>query len=197
MRKTFTYRETLYKRKVKFTGAYCGVIGLFAAISLFWSHNFLLIAAIIICTYTYWETYVSLANPGEVKIDEKSITFSGCGMSHTYQWKDIYAFQMKEFPSAKKVFLRVNEAGLKRGRYWINYGNFSDGMELYLFLRDKEYEIHPNSIKSQARRSTEKGFEKRKAAADQKAANERMKQEERARRKAERKAARQKENENA
>lgn len=196
MKKTFTYREALYKRKVKFTGAYCGVIGVFAAISLLWSHNFLLIGVIIVCAYTYWETYGALSNPGEVKIDEQGITFSGCGMTHSYKWKDVYNFQMKEFPSAQKVFLRVNEATLKRGRYWINYGSFTDGQELYLFLRDKEYEVHPNSIKSQARRSTEKGFEERKAKAEAKAATERMKQEEKARRKAERKAQRQEKKDN-
>lgn len=172
MRKTFAYKELLYKRKVKFVGAYAGVIGLFAFISLLWSHNFLLIAVIIICAYTYWETYASLSNPEIVKIDEQSITFSGCGMVHTYKWSEIYSFQLKEFPSAQKVFLRVNEASLKKGRYWINYGNFSDGQELYMFLRDKEYEKHPNSIKSQARRSTEKKFEERKAAAEAKSANE-------------------------
>jgi len=190
MKKTFTYREVLYKRRVKFTGAYCGVIGLFAAISLFWSKNFLLIGVIVVCAYTYWETYGALSNPGEIKIDEQGITFSGCGMTNSYKWKDIYNFQMKEFPTAQKVFLRVNEASLKRGRYWINYGCFDDGQELYLFLRDKEYEIHPNSIKSRARRSTEKGFEERTAAAEAKAANEKLKQEEKARLKAERKAAR-------
>lgn len=160
--KTYTYRENLYRRKVKFTGAYAGVLFLAAAAYfLFQGVQFLLVPVMIVCFYTYWETYVSLANPQEVVINDKSITFRGCGKEHTYLWKDIYSFRVKEFVTNRKIFLRINEASMMRGRYWINCMYFNDTDELYMFLRDKEYEIHPNSVKAIARRSNEEEFLKR------------------------------------
>ena len=167
--KTYKYRETLYRRKVKFTGAYAGVLGL-AAVGylLFKGVNFLLIPVIIVCFYTYWETYVSLSNPQEIIVDDRAITFKGCGMTHTYLWKDIYSFRVKEFVTARKIFLRINKADMKMGRYWINCMYFNDTDELYMFLRDKEYELHPNTVKSIARRSNEEEFLKRQEEKAQK-----------------------------
>ena len=160
--KTYTYRENLYTRKVKFTGAYAGVLGLAAAAYfLFRGMNFLLVPVMIVCFYTYWETYVSLANPQEIVINDKSITFKGCGQIHSYLWKDIYSFRVKEFVTSRKIFLRINKTDMRRGRYWINCMYFNDTDELYMFLRDKEYEIHPNSVKAIARRTNEEEFYKR------------------------------------
>lgn len=193
MKKTYKYRDAVYKRKVKVTGAYAGIIAL-AAIGYFLfssNHNYLLIAVAVVGLYTYWETYVSLANPQEVTIDDKSITFAGCGKVHTYQWKDIYSFKVKEFVSARKVFVRINDAGIKKGRYWINCRYFNDTDQLYMFFRDKEYEIHPNSIKSYARRSNEKKFEERKVANEQKKLAEEKRLAEKSRIKAEKKKAKQ------
>ena len=160
--KTYIYRETLYRRKVNFTGAYAGVLGLAAAFYfLFKGVNFLLIPVMVVCFYTYWETYVSIANPQEIIIDDRAITFKGCGKTHTFLWKDIYSFRVKEFVTSRKIFLRINKADMTRGRYWINCMYFNDTDELYMFLRDKEYEIHPNSVKSIARRTNEEDFRKR------------------------------------
>lgn len=163
--KTYIYRDKLYTRKVKFTGAYAGVIGLAAlGYFLFKGVNFLLIPVMVVCLYTYWETYVSLANPQKITVDDRAITFEGCGKKHTFLWKDIYSFKVKEFVTARKIFLRINKTDMMQGRYWINCRYFNDTDELYMFLRDKEYEIHPNSIKSIARRSNEEEFLARKKA---------------------------------
>ncbi|MBR4461811.1 MAG: hypothetical protein IKS51_04450 [Erysipelotrichaceae bacterium] len=178
--KTYVYREVLYRRKVKFTGAYAGVLGLAAAgYFLFMGMNFLLIPVMVVCFYTYWETYVSLANPQEIVIDDRAITFRACGKEHTYLWKDIYNFRVKEFVTARKIFLRINKADMRRGRYWINCMYFNDTDELYMFLRDKEYEIHPDSMKAIARRTNEEEFKERQEKKAQKEAeNEEKKNQE-------------------
>ncbi len=160
--KTYVYRETLYRRKVKFTGAYAGVLGLAALFYfLFKGMNFLLVPVMVVCLYTYWETYVSIANPQEIIIDDRAIIFKGCGKTHEFLWKDIYSFRVKEFVTSRKIFLRINKADMTRGRYWINCMYFNDTDELYMFLRDKEYEIHPDSMKAIARRTNEEDFKKR------------------------------------
>ncbi|MBO4919457.1 MAG: hypothetical protein J5365_04805, partial [Erysipelotrichaceae bacterium] len=137
---------------------------------LFKGMNFLLIPVMVVCLYTYWETYVSLANPQEIVIDDRAITFRGCGKEHTYLWKEIYSFRVKEFVTARKIFLRINKADMNKGRYWINCMYFNDTDELYMFLRDKEYEIHPDSVKAIARRTNEEEFKERQAKKAQKEA---------------------------
>ena len=192
-RKTYHYREPLYTRKIKFTGAYAGVIGLFATgYFLFINMNFLLVPVMIVCLYTYWETYVSLSNPQDVTIDDKTITFSGCGKVHEFKWSEIKSFRIRESYSDKKIFLRINKTSLLKGRYWIHCMYFNDSDELFNFLRDKEYEIHPNIMKSVARRTNEQGFKERQAAQLKKEEKERIKEENKAKLKAERKAAKKK-----
>lgn len=187
--KTYHYNDKNYLRKVKFTGAYAGVIGLFAAgYFLFFELNFLLVPVIIVCLYTYWETYVSISNPQDVTVTKDSITISGCGQVHTFLWKDIKSFRCKEFYSAKKIFLRINKTSLTKGRYWIACAQFNDSDELFNFLLDKEYELHPNAMKAVARRTNEEGFKQRQEAQKEREEAERIKEENKARLKAERKA---------
>lgn len=175
-RKSYHYKDELYLRKVKFVGAYAGVIGLFALGSfLFFNMNFLMIPVVIVCAYTYWETYVSLSNPQDIVIDDKSITFSGCGKVHTYNWKEIKNFRVKEFYSNHKVFVRINEAGIFKGRYWVACDNFNDTEELFQFFLDKEYALHPTSMKAVARRTNEDSFNERKKAAELKEAEQKNK----------------------
>lgn len=160
--KTYHYRDILYKRKVKFTGAFCGIVAVFAAGAfLFNNANFLYVPVIIVAGYAYWETYGSCSNPQDVTIDDRAITFSGCGKVHTYLWKDIKSFRCKEYYSAKMIFLRVNKTSLTKGRYWIHCGYMNDSDELFKFLCDKEYQLHPNTMKAVARRSNEKKFNER------------------------------------
>ena len=123
--------------------------------------------------YTYWETYVSISNPQDVVITKDSITFSGCDQVHTFLWKDIKSFRCKEFYSAKKIFLRINRTSLTKGRYWIACAQFNDSDELFQFLLDKEYELHPTAMKAVARRTNEDSFKQRQEAQREKEEAER------------------------
>ena len=129
--------------------------------NLLTTNNPLYFAPIIICIYIIWEDFVSISNPSEVTITDESITFGAFGRKHTFLWSEIKLFTIKEFVSSRKMFIRINDAGLLKGRYWVNCYFFVDGEELYMWLRDKEYALHPNSLKAQARRSNEKDYEER------------------------------------
>ena len=48
------------------------------------------------------------------------------------------------------MYVRFNDAGIFKGRYWLQTRRFSDGDELFMKMLNKEFEINPNSLKSQA-----------------------------------------------
>lgn len=76
--------------------------------------------------------------------------------------KDIDSFLVREFPSSGKIYLRVNDASLVSGRFWIPTKMFNDSEELFSLLRDLEYKIHPDSLKARARRTNEEYLKRKK-----------------------------------
>lgn len=158
------------------------MILLYSIYSIFTGSNTILwIAAAIISFYTAWETFVSLSNPSKVIVDADSITFCAYGKEHRYLWSEITRFKVKEFTGARKLFVRINEAGIFRGRYWIHCYYFNDTDVLYKYIVDKEYLFHPNSLKAQARETGERDMAER-------VERQKKKQEEAAKRRAEKQA---------
>jgi hypothetical protein len=69
-----------------------------------------------------------------------------------YHLSQLKSFKIREFPTAGKMYLRMDGGGLLKGRYWLNTKNYNDGQELFRLLLDMEYEKHPESLKARARR---------------------------------------------
>lgn len=168
MNKTYEYKTKFYNYKVRDIGIFAIFFLFYSIFNVFRYQSYLYCVPIIICIYIIWEDFISLSNPKTVTITDDSITFGAFGKFHTYKWNEIKKFQIKEFISSRKMYIRINNAGLLRGRYWVNCYFMNDCDELYMWLRDKEYELDPNSLKAQARRSNEADFEERKRKAQEK-----------------------------
>ena len=129
----------------------------YSVYSLIFGDNMILwIGAGIVSLYTVWETFISLSNPSKVVIDADSITFCAYGQEHRYLWSEIERFRVKEFTGARKLFVRINEASIFRGRYWVNCYYFNDTDLLYKFIVDRECLVHPTSLKARARETGER-----------------------------------------
>ena len=189
MNKTYEYKTKKYNYKITYIGIFAIFFLIYSIYNFATTQKAIYLAPIIICIYIIWEDFISNSNPKIVTITDDSISFSSFGRTHTYRWNDIKRFQIKEFITARKMFIRINGGGLLSGRYWVNCYYMNDCDELYLYLRDKEYEIDPYSLKSQARRSNEADFEKRKKKAEEKAKLKEQKEKEKAERKAAKKLA--------
>ncbi|MCI8401264.1 MAG: hypothetical protein HFI38_04085 [Lachnospiraceae bacterium] len=160
--RTYEYDPAIYARKITLIGGFCALIFLYSIYSLIVSGgNVIWIAAAIISAYTVWETFISLSNPSKVIVDADSITFCAYGREHRYLWSDINRFRVKEFVGARKLFVRINEASILKGRYWLHCYYFNDTDLLYKYIVDKEYLIHPDSLKARARESGEKDLAER------------------------------------
>ena len=85
-------------------------------------------------------------------IKENEIVFESFNSKAKYYIDGSDRFQLREFPSSGKLYLRIGKAQFQKGRYWINTKNYNNGKELFEIFRDLDYKINPESLKSKARR---------------------------------------------
>lgn len=150
--KEYKFDRKIFNVEITLTGVFCIVI-ILACIAGAIMNKLpgLLIFAAVIAAYTAWNDFVSISNPEKVVISDDFISFYAFGREHKYPLSDISQFRVREFPTSGKIFLRVNNANIFKGRYWLHTKMFSDGKELFTIIRDMEFKIHPDSLKARAR----------------------------------------------
>lgn len=147
----FKYNRLLYLFDVIITGIVA--IGAFIASLVYFHSNLSLLLLIgIVCIYTIWNSFVSKVHPEKIVIKENEIVFETFNSKDRYYIDVTDRFQLREFPSSGKLYLRIGNEQLQKGRYWINTKNYNNGKELFQLFRDLDYKINPDSLKSKARR---------------------------------------------
>lgn len=154
--RTYEYDSGVFARKITFTAGFCALIFTYSIFNLITGKSPILwLAAAVVSGYFVWETFVSIANPSKVEIDDKGITFSAYKKSHHYDWAEINKFKSKPLSSGTKMFVRINDAGIFRGRYWVNCYYFNNGEELAKFLFKKEMEVEPEGLRAKSVQGSE------------------------------------------
>ena len=157
--KTYRYDQAKFNVSVTATGIFCVALLVTSALCLAGVIDVVPapIAALLlmVCAYQVWNTFVAIANPQDVVIDDDTISFRAFGRSDTYRLADIESFSVREVGGDAKVYVRVNGGGLLRGRYWLQLLYMNDGKELFQWIEDFEYRLDPTSLKARARRSSE------------------------------------------
>lgn len=110
------------------------------------------ILIVVAATYGVFNNFISLSTPNKIEINENIIVFSAFGRKHEYRWEEITSLKIKELAD-KKMYIRINDGSLLRGRYWIKTRMYNDSDKLFNFFRKKEEELHPDSIKFRRKRS--------------------------------------------
>ena len=147
----FKYNRLLYLFDVIITGIVA--IGAFIASLVYFHSNLSLLLLIgIVCIYTIWNSFVSKVHPEKIVIKENEIVFESFNSKDRYYIDGTDRFQLREFPSSGKLYLRIGNEQLQKGRYWINTKNYNNGKELFQLFRDLDYKSNPDSLKSKARR---------------------------------------------
>ncbi|MGI6608607.1 MAG: hypothetical protein ACOX1F_06530 [Erysipelotrichaceae bacterium] len=175
--KKYIYKKDHFFVRVTLVGIICIIMGAYNSYLFIKEKNILNLFIVVVCVYQIFNTFFSLSNPQEVYIDDHRITFKAYGQVHSYDFKQIYDFRVKEFPQAKKVYLRINknQNNLLKGRYWVFCLYFNDSDELFRWFLDKEYQMHPDTIKAHARRSNEMSPEEKEKCAQLKTEKEKNK----------------------
>lgn len=181
--KTYTYEQPFFTIEVLITGIFCAFIAVvclvFAALQMYLPPALSVMFAVV-ALYQVWNTFIAIANPEKVTFEDDAISFSAFGRTDRFAYSDISEFRVREFPSAGKMYIRINDGGLLKGRYWIQSKVMSDGEELFNRILDFEYAKHPDTIKARARRVNTEYLEHQEQieehlAADKRAARENLK----------------------
>ncbi len=155
MKKTYTFEQPFFNIEVLATGVFClflVVVCMVCAVKGLFLPPALLSIFACVAFYQVWNTFVSISNPREVVIEDDAIAFSAFGRTDRYELSDVNEFRVREFPSAGKMYVRINGGGFLRGRYWLQTKVMSEGDELFQRIQDIEYRKHPETIKARARR---------------------------------------------
>lgn len=149
MRK-YRYQDAIFARSVTFTGIFCLLVALYSLFMLL-QGNYLFWLFLLVGLYQFFNTFITVSNPQEVVIEEDAISFSAYGKTHRYLFSEITSLRVKELDLHKKLYLRINEGSLTKGRYWIVCKNMNDGAELWDYLAWLEYQKEPGQLKFQSR----------------------------------------------
>ena len=151
--KRFEYDKTLYFIDVLLTGVVSLIVFLIA-IALIVTNRMpaLMFLVGIVAFYSFWNALVARVTPKEVDVTGDTLMLRSLNRTDDYHLSQIKSFKIREFPTAGKMYLRMDGGGLLKGRYWLNTKNYNDGQELFRLLLDMEYEKHPESLKARARR---------------------------------------------
>ena len=169
MKTTYSYLKRYFFIEVTLTGIVC-LAALLVCPYLAYRGIVpgIMIVLMVPAAYQVWNTFVAIANPQTVEIDDEAIAFSAWGRTDRYAWTDVTSFRVREFPSAGKIYIRINNSGLLRGRYWLQTRVMTDGRELFQRICDLEYKIHPDTLKARARKVNSEYLEAEKASDDEK-----------------------------
>lgn len=100
----------------------------------------------MVSSYSLFNNFVSLSQPSTVVDDGESLSFYAFGRKHKYTWDKIRYIRIKEF-YGRKIYLRIDNPSLTKGRYWVKTSMYNDGDELYEKLSSLEKELHPEQLK--------------------------------------------------
>ena len=158
--KSYTYIKPYFEIEVIATG-FVSLAALIVCPYLAWKGVVpgIMIVLMVPAFYQAWNTFIAIANPETVTTDDESIEFSAWGRVDKYNLSDVETFQVREFPSAGKMYIRIDGGGLLRGRYWLQTRVMTDGKELFFRICDMEYRKHPDTLKARARRTNSEFIE--------------------------------------
>jgi len=161
--KTYTYDKTRYLISVTITGIFCVLLCLFALVMIALNKMRPLMALVLLVAgYTAFNYFVAKSTPSIVKINDKAISFYAFGREDTYPLKGLKQLTIREFPSNLKMYIRIGDYGLYKGRYWVQGKMFEDGKEMFRKLLDIEYKLFPNTLKARARTTNTEYIEAKK-----------------------------------
>lgn len=162
--KNYYFRKDLYLFDVVIPTLLCIALLVVSAYMIFKNKSVSTIWTLVcmLSTYTVFNNIGSFSNPYRVSLSDTSIEFESFKVIHTFQISEVKKLNIREFPSAGLIYLRLDN-NLSKGRYWIKTQKFIEGKELFKKLIEIEYKKNPDSLKSYARNTSIK-YSKYKAA---------------------------------
>ena len=126
--KKYKYDSKRYLLSVTIPGFFMILILIYALFNNYTNFNLNIYSLlIIVCTYGIFNTFISSSNPKKIIIDSKCI-------------------RIREFYN-KKIYVKINDGNLFKGRYWIRTNMFNNSIALYSYFIELEECLYPDSLK--------------------------------------------------
>lgn len=101
------------------------------------------LSLLALSTIMFFDYLVSLSHPNQIEMDGNSITFSSLNRSHVYSLDEIKKINIRPVSLNKRIYVRINGAGLLKGRYWIHLDYIENSQQLREYLERLVDERHP------------------------------------------------------
>ena len=148
----YRYDSKKYFIKVIFSSVFISFLMIYAIIKNIMSFNINIYTFIIIASlYELFNIYIAMCKPVEIELNDESLSFRAFNKEQKYEIKDMKYMMTKELAN-RKLYLRINNYNLCRGRYWIDTKSYENNQELYINLMELERKINPNQLKYNSRR---------------------------------------------
>lgn len=86
---------------------------------------------------------VALSHPTSVIIEETSVQFHAFKHHHTFNLEDITRINVRKVSRGRRLYVRLNDASLLKGRYWLHLDHMSDAQLCLDFFERLMNERHP------------------------------------------------------
>jgi len=156
MSKAYVYNPREYFWKVTLTGLVAAAVLVVSAYMIVTRSDLRILFAFValVAGYTVLNTFVVRTYPSQIILEEDGISFHAYGRTTKYRFDEINSFLVKDWRGSGRMYIRINDSNMLRGRYWLYLRRCNDGDELFLYLLKLEYKTHPTSWKAKAWDST-------------------------------------------
>lgn len=164
MSKEYVFDKKMFLIRVIYAGFLALIVFVFGIYNVLIgsSMKYLWMFICFISAYTIITNFIAISYPEKITIDDDKISFSAFHKSHVYSRNELKVFKIKEQQLAKRMYIRVNNSSIFRGRYWIDLKAYNDYEDLEKKLLEIEEIVHPNSLKFIIKNNNELHVERRK-----------------------------------
>ena len=154
---TYKYDKKKYFITVTLTSIFIIFLLIYAVIKNILNFNVNIYTFIILAScYELFNIYIAGVKPLEIELDNQRLVLRGYRKEDIYEIQDLKYMMTKELAN-RRLYLRINNYSLFRGRYWIDTKSYENSENLYLNIMELERLICPNQLKYNHRNRKVKG----------------------------------------
>ena len=144
---TYKYDKKKYFITITLTSIFIVFLLIYAVIKNIFSFGVNIYTFIILAScYELFNIYIAGVKPSEIELNNNSFILRGFRKEDVYEIQDLKYMMTKELAN-KKIYLRLNNYSLFKGRYWIDTKSYENSENLYLNIMELERLICPNQLK--------------------------------------------------
>lgn len=154
---SYQYSPRLYLWRVIVQGIICIALAGYGIYEVAFNQSYLFAICTVVGAYGAIKTFVSHMYPKSISFEDGVISFINCfGSRQSYTISQLKNVRLRENPSTRRLFVRMDNDNFFTGRYWIDTRFYSKPEELFWRICDVEVMSNPDSLRARARLSNAK-----------------------------------------